>query len=556
MDVHTAANSRLFITRPRGLRKRGHRSCRRKTLPPKSTSQSSCIRRTTKTLSARRDNVDLADRSREMFENLLERSSSYSKRALDYWETSDEKMAVMAFVLIGCVFLSALNATLGALEDMPLTGVLLKIIGLTRDENGTLSIRNEDEIPTPPPNLEVQTWVQNIPFKRIAIWLFVGLLAHQLKDFFGIAMGTFVISAIGNNFADSESVTSLFSSIPSKFRRRVLTLVYFSCIVSLLTLFGSVTIPGLVKEGIDFVNRLQNENIWIVVLEKMRNGLGDNIMQQIERFLLLLSSDDIIQSRDVLSLQVWSPERMAEMASVLKKLLQSYTDGAVKFISKLLSFVTRFVLQMVVSLVLSFLYVWDAPQIRKNIKTLKDSRLSDIYLEVAPSFHVFSNLFGKALQAQALIAMVNTALTAMGLWILEIPNIGFMSLFVFICGFIPIAGVFLSTLPMAFVAVIEHGFLKLAALLVMVTGIHFIEAYGLNPVIYSAHLKLHPLLVLSVLVVAEHLMGVWGLMLAVPLTVFALDYVIKYPESTVPEVAAKALDNVLISRSHDHPGSE
>ena len=41
-----------------------------------------------------------------------------------------------------------------------------------------------------------------------------------------------------------------------------------------------------------------------------------------------------------------------------------------------------------------------------------------------------------------------------------------------------------------------------------------VEAYGLNPAIYSAHLKLHPLLVLSVLVVAEHSLGVWGLLLA------------------------------------------
>jgi predicted PurR-regulated permease PerM len=53
------------------------------------------------------------------------------------------------------------------------------------------------------------------------------------------------------------------------------------------------------------------------------------------------------------------------------------------------------------------------------------------------------------------------------------------------------------------------------------------QAYGLNPAIYSAHLKLHPLLVLCALVVAEHSLGVWGLLLAVPLTVFALDYLIR-----------------------------
>lgn len=55
---------------------------------------------------------------------------------------------------------------------------------------------------------------------------------------------------------------------------------------------------------------------------------------------------------------------------------------------------------------------------------------------------------------------------------------------------------------------------QLALVVLLVAGIHFIEAYGLNPAIYSAHLKLHPLLVLSVLVIAEHSLGVWGLLLA------------------------------------------
>jgi AI-2E family transporter len=58
------------------------------------------------------------------------------------------------------------------------------------------------------------------------------------------------------------------------------------------------------------------------------------------------------------------------------------------------------------------------------------------------------------------------------------------------------------------------GALQLALVVLMVTAVHFVEAYGLNPAIYSAHLKLHPLLVLTVLVVAEHSLGVWGLMLA------------------------------------------
>lgn len=221
--------------------------------------------------------------------------------------------------------------------------------------------------------------------------------------------------------------------------------------------------------------------------------------------------------------------------------------------------------------------VWDLPRIAKGVASLQTSRLAPVYNTVAPSLGVFGMLFGKALQCQAQIAVVNTALTALGMWILRIPGMGLLSMFVFFCGFIPVAGVIISTVPIAFVALTEYGFTKVSSkfgelygqtvkccflvspltqppssslqqqlglVLLMVTGVHFVEAYGLNPAIYSAHLKLHPLMVLSVLVFAEHSLGVWGLLLAVPLTVFLLDYCIRYPACSVTDVAARELDRV------------
>lgn len=37
---------------------------------------------------------------------------------------------------------------------------------------------------------------------------------------------------------------------------------------------GVLTIPDIASEGVDFVNRLQSDNIWVVLVEKMRAGLG------------------------------------------------------------------------------------------------------------------------------------------------------------------------------------------------------------------------------------------------------------------------------------------
>ncbi len=57
--------------------------------------------------------------------------------------------------------------------------------------------------------------------------------------------------------------------------------------------------------------------------------------------------------------------------------------------------------QVGVSLVLSFMVVWDLPAIGAGVSSLQTSRLAPFYNEVAPSLAVFGQLFGKALQAQA-----------------------------------------------------------------------------------------------------------------------------------------------------------
>ena len=101
-----------------------------------------------------------------------------------------------------------------------------------------------------------------------------------------------------------------------------------------------------------------------------------------------------------------------------------------------------------------------------NCSVFQGCKLSTFYQRVYQSLLCFCLLvcsihcLSHVLQAQ--IAMANTALTVLGMWILHIPGIGLLGLFVFICSFIPIAGVFISTAPIAFVALTEYGFLKVS----------------------------------------------------------------------------------------------
>ena len=73
----------------------------------------------------------------------------------------------------------------------------------------------------------------------------------------------------------------------------------------------------------------------------------------------------------------------------------------------------------------------------------------------------------------------------------------------------------------------DGGLGLVVGVLVMVTVVHLVEAYILNPRIYGAHMKLHPLVVLVVLYVGEHLFGLWGLILGVPMATYVWRHLVR-----------------------------
>lgn len=88
----------------------------------------------------------------------------------------------------------------------------------------------------------------------------------------------------------------------------------------------------------------------VVVLEKMRMGLGDDVMAQLERFLLLVSQENVLQaapdSAEPILAGDWSPERLKRLGTAIYVMIQGYTDKAIYLTSGLLSWVTHFTLQV------------------------------------------------------------------------------------------------------------------------------------------------------------------------------------------------------------------
>jgi predicted PurR-regulated permease PerM len=181
------------------------------------------------------------------------------------------------------------------------------------------------------------------------------------------------------------------------------------------------------------------------------------------------------------------------------------------------------------ALLFSYLILVDLNRIKSGIGRLRTSRVGDFYAEAAPPIARFGILLGRAVEAQAAIAVVNTVLTLIGLLLLDIPLVAMLSVIVFVCSFVPVLGVLISTTPIVLVALNTGGpGLSLAAIGLVIV-IHAIEAYVLNPLIYGRHLKLNPVLTLIILYVGYHAFGFWGMLLGVPVARYFIHDVFGVP---------------------------
>ena len=208
---------------------------------------------------------------------------------------------------------------------------------------------------------------------------------------------------------------------------------------------------------------------------------------------------------------------------------------------KVLTFTANFLL----SLLFSFLIVLDMPVLGRHVRGLADTRLRFIYLAVADNIREFSLVLGRALEAQLIIALVNSALTAIGVMALGLgSNVAFLSVFVFCFSFFPVVGVFISSIPICLVALQSQGLHTMLLAIALITLIHLIEGYVLNPRVYSSYMRINSVIILIILTLAGKLFGFWGLLLGVPVCTYIFGYAIRPNHPLVfPDLDAKGAQN-------------
>lgn len=346
--------------------------------------------------------------------------------------------------------------------------------------------------------------------EKWAIWLVLIAIVFLLRHLFPIFFLTFVLSYIGN---------TAVNALTRRFRYRKLNVVIvYVAFLALLTGVVLLLVPRALNEARNLARQY-------IASEAAREDGGETFLRREARELV----DGVILS--IAGIDTFDDFRKSDAyATIVGRIDTGLATTSRRVAAEVTSFANAaifFALNFVLSMILSLVLIWDLPKTKERLARFSEGRTAEIYREITPSLSAFGVMLGRAFEAQSIVAVVNALLSLVVFLLLGLPSIALLAMIVFVCSYIPILGMVLSTLPAAFLALKVGGVTHVLWLFAAILVIHAIEAYMLNPLIYGRHLRLHPVAVLLILVVAEHLFGVWGLLLGVPIAAFVLKYVIE-----------------------------
>ena len=189
-----------------------------------------------------------------------------------------------------------------------------------------------------------------------------------------------------------------------------------------------------------------------------------------------------------------------------------------------LTSLTKMAVTFLMSFILSFFYTIELKQMYSFSRLFLTSELFSCLFEDIYYFgKKFVNTFGVVLEAQFFIALCNTALTTICLMFMHMPQILALALMVFVFSLVPVAGVIISLIPLSMVGYSVGGIRDVIYIIIMITAIHALESYVLNPKFMSSRTELPIFYTFVVLMVSEKLFGTWGLIVGVPIFTFLLD---------------------------------
>ncbi|MED2186176.1 AI-2E family transporter [Bacillus wiedmannii] len=323
---------------------------------------------------------------------------------------------------------------------------------------------------------EMKNFFRSRGFQRFLVLIIVALVLYGLKSMINLILITFILTFLMDRF-------QRFISKKLKVNRKIV----IACLYIILVTFIGTT------------------------LYKYLPVLTIQISQLIYQFKLFFQNppdNEIIKYA---------------LSTINGMEVSKYIEQGVDVIYQSIANIGKVSLQILLSLILSLFFLLEKERIITFTSKFKDSKLKIFYEEIAYFGERFARSFGKVIEAQFLIAVVNCILTVIALIVLGFPQLLVLAVMIFLLGLIPVAGVIISLFPLCIIAYNVGGVMYVVYILVFITVIHALESYFLNPKFMSAKTNLPIFYTFMILIFSEHFLGIWGLIIGIPIFIFLLD---------------------------------
>ena len=321
-------------------------------------------------------------------------------------------------------------------------------------------------------------------FEYIIFLLFLGFGVYLL--FFKL---TFVTIVVFLSYLLSE-ISYPFEGMFEKFVPRWLTGLFVLSIV-----MGGVILAFIVAVPV-LINQLAG-------LEKQIPAFINGIDKQLNAIYSYVGSE-FGHSKEVYTIT-------SSALSSVKGYLVSFAVNSLTGLLKGVSAVFAFLLIPIIS----FFMILYRDRYRAVIHEVILTVLGEDYLTVFKDIH--SVIVGYIVGLLILMVVVSI-LSVTGLYIVGVDYALLFGVFCGVMYIVPYIGAILSFVPPLIVAfVVHHSLLMGMEILGVLLFIHFISGNIIAPYIYSKQLELDPLAVLLAILFFGKLLGIWGVILSVPL---------------------------------------
>lgn len=216
-------------------------------------------------------------------------------------------------------------------------------------------------------------------------------------------------------------------------------------------------------------------------------------------------------------------------AKFIRHEIESSTSGnATGRMESMLTSLLNVPLDLSTALLLSFLICIDYPAMKRAGQRLRETWLREVYDEIVPALTSLGHLVGTSMYAQGLIAVCNAVLVFCGLIFFGVDHAALLGMAVFLLCLIPTLGTIIAWVLIVLVALVQPGGgVGLAVKATSVVAVVVVlETFVFSPRILGKLMELHPVLIIAILPVAHSFFGIWGLLLAIPVSVYVINKVI------------------------------